>query len=425
MQESGRTSIFRMNNQPFSTIYILRERVPFLNLRHIDGRSFIRWIDGRGILLVDVHIVVKGDTLWKIARQYGIPFEELKRVNAHLANPDYVVPGMKIFLPKKKASPLPSEKGKEKMPEKVKQQQAAPSMPPVMEKPSTQQAPIPLPREKAEFEMPKPPSLPMQSMPTMPAQKPPAAMTSPAEQPVQPLPSLPPAVPTPPMTMPQFFQPFMPVPCGWMPIYDADCVPMPFPSFTQQLPAPMPQQVMPSQVMPAQEMPMPPAKLGVKPPSIEMTEELDEFDESPIYPGRGPGVSPPYPVRGWELMESPIIPLESPEHMVQFPQEQGYVPQMVSPAFQNPPEMMMQPQQPFAFGYPHQPMHHHCGCPCPHHGFYGVGPNEMQPNYMMPMQVSPMQMHPSQMYPMPMNPMQMNPMQMQPFNPMDNYGCGC
>ena len=41
---------------------------------------------------VEVHIVVKGDTLWKIARQYGIPFEELKRVNAHLANPDYIVP---------------------------------------------------------------------------------------------------------------------------------------------------------------------------------------------------------------------------------------------------------------------------------------------------------------------------------------------
>ena len=54
---------------------------------------------------VEVHIVVKGDTLWKIARQYGIPFEELKRVNAHLANPDYIVPGMKIFLPMDKKKP--------------------------------------------------------------------------------------------------------------------------------------------------------------------------------------------------------------------------------------------------------------------------------------------------------------------------------
>lgn len=46
-----------------------------------------------------VHIVQKGDTLWKIAKQYGIGFEELKRLNAQLANPDYIVPGMEIFLP--------------------------------------------------------------------------------------------------------------------------------------------------------------------------------------------------------------------------------------------------------------------------------------------------------------------------------------
>ena len=46
-----------------------------------------------------VHIVQKGDTLWKIAKQYGIGFDELKRLNAQLANPDYIVPGMEIFLP--------------------------------------------------------------------------------------------------------------------------------------------------------------------------------------------------------------------------------------------------------------------------------------------------------------------------------------
>lgn len=400
------------------------------NLRHIDGRSFIRWIDGRGILLVDVHIVVKGDTLWKIARQYGISFDELKRVNAHLANPDYIVPGMKIFLPKKKADHMPSQKGKEKMPEKAKQPQA-------QEKPS----PIPLPKENNEFEMPKPPTVPMQPIPSAPVQKPPAAMTPPAEQPIQPLPSvpsLPPMsapVPMPQMQMPQFFQPMMPVPCGWMPIYDADCAPMAFPSFTQQIPA---APVMPQQVMPSQDLPMPPARLGVKPPSIDMTEELDEFDESPIYPGRGAGASPPYPITGWELMESPMMQEQSPEQQVYCPPEQGYVPQMVSPEYQNPYGMMQPPQQQFSYVYPCPPMHqpmHHCGCGCHSQGFYGMSPSEMQPNYMMPMQVSPMQMQPAQMYPMQMNPMpmnqmqmnqmQMNPMQMQPFNPMDNYGCGC
>lgn len=46
-----------------------------------------------------VHIVQKGDTLWKIAKQYAVGFEELKRLNAHLTNPDYIVPGMEIYLP--------------------------------------------------------------------------------------------------------------------------------------------------------------------------------------------------------------------------------------------------------------------------------------------------------------------------------------
>src|SRR6185312_8360112 len=63
-------------------------------------RSYDGLTEG-GNVRVEVHIVVRGDTLWKIARQYGVPFEELKRANAHLANPDYIVPGMKIFVPRK------------------------------------------------------------------------------------------------------------------------------------------------------------------------------------------------------------------------------------------------------------------------------------------------------------------------------------
>lgn len=45
------------------------------------------------------HIVQKGETLWRIAKHYGIGLDELKRLNAHLANPDYIVPGMEIVLP--------------------------------------------------------------------------------------------------------------------------------------------------------------------------------------------------------------------------------------------------------------------------------------------------------------------------------------
>ncbi|WP_391202140.1 SafA/ExsA family spore coat assembly protein [Psychrobacillus sp. L4] len=49
-----------------------------------------------------IHIVQKGDTLWKISRSYDVSFDELKKLNAHLANPEYIVPGMKIFIPETK-----------------------------------------------------------------------------------------------------------------------------------------------------------------------------------------------------------------------------------------------------------------------------------------------------------------------------------
>ncbi|MFT4412778.1 SafA/ExsA family spore coat assembly protein [Fredinandcohnia humi] len=46
-----------------------------------------------------IHIVQKGDTLWKIAKKYGVDFEELKAVNTQLSNPDMIMPGMKIKVP--------------------------------------------------------------------------------------------------------------------------------------------------------------------------------------------------------------------------------------------------------------------------------------------------------------------------------------
>ena len=46
-----------------------------------------------------IHIVQKGDTLWKIAKKYGVNFEELKQMNTQLSNPDMIMPGMKIKVP--------------------------------------------------------------------------------------------------------------------------------------------------------------------------------------------------------------------------------------------------------------------------------------------------------------------------------------
>ena len=48
---------------------------------------------------VKIHIVQKGDTLWKLAKKYGVSFDELKKVNSQLSNPDLLMPGMKIKIP--------------------------------------------------------------------------------------------------------------------------------------------------------------------------------------------------------------------------------------------------------------------------------------------------------------------------------------
>ena len=52
-----------------------------------------------GEVRVKIHIVQKGDTLWKIAKKYGVNFEELKKLNSQLSNPDMIMPGMKIKVP--------------------------------------------------------------------------------------------------------------------------------------------------------------------------------------------------------------------------------------------------------------------------------------------------------------------------------------
>ena len=85
-----------------------------------------------------IHIVQKGDTLWKIAKQYAIGFEELKRLNAHLANPDYIVPGMEIYLPE-----TTSQKGK------MKEQPVSPARPPVVKEEPMKQMPAPIPKPVA------------------------------------------------------------------------------------------------------------------------------------------------------------------------------------------------------------------------------------------------------------------------------------
>ena len=109
---------------------------------------------------VKIHIVQKGDTLWKIAKKYGVSFEELKKVNAQLSNPDMIMPGMKIKVPvtggtvKKEVGGVKEVKKKKEMPK--------------LEKPYLQQAPMPIKKKEKPKEKPQHMYAPKMPKPTIP-----------------------------------------------------------------------------------------------------------------------------------------------------------------------------------------------------------------------------------------------------------------
>ncbi|WP_411747806.1 SafA/ExsA family spore coat assembly protein [Psychrobacillus psychrotolerans] len=158
---------------------------------------------------MQTHIVVKGDTLWKISRNYGVSFEELKKVNAHLANPEYIVPGMKIFIPNTKKMESTTHPYSDNRP--VKQEMVNKEM---MKK---EEVKIQQPMDKTKMK-PAPPRMPTQpvaptyQMPQQPKQQPKQ------QQMPQPLPQQ----PQQPMQPPAYTFPF-----HIMPVPDIDMTPSP------------------------------------------------------------------------------------------------------------------------------------------------------------------------------------------------------
>ena len=45
-----------------------------------------------------VHTVVKGDTLWAIAKRYGVTLEQLLKKNPDIKNPNKIWPGQKVVI---------------------------------------------------------------------------------------------------------------------------------------------------------------------------------------------------------------------------------------------------------------------------------------------------------------------------------------
>ncbi|KZN98702.1 SafA/ExsA family spore coat assembly protein [Bacillus badius] len=112
-----------------------------------------------------IHIVQKGDTLWTIAKKYGVNFDELKKLNAQLSNPDLIMPGMKIKVPTPAVTP------KKEMPKPPKEMPNAPKeMPkPPKEMPKPVQEAPPAPPPKPVKEQPKPvPPMKEQPKPPLP-----------------------------------------------------------------------------------------------------------------------------------------------------------------------------------------------------------------------------------------------------------------
>ena len=101
-----------------------------------------------------IHIVQKGDTLWKIAKKYGVNFEELKKMNSQLSNPDMIMPGMKIKVPTtggsiKKEAPIGTKPD-------TSINIGAKKEVPIAEHPFAKEKPVPLPIKEAPIVKEKP-----------------------------------------------------------------------------------------------------------------------------------------------------------------------------------------------------------------------------------------------------------------------------
>lgn len=56
------------------------------------------------------HTVVRGDTMWLIAKKYEVGLSEIKSANSHIVNPDLIYPGQVLNIPSLDSEVLSFEK---------------------------------------------------------------------------------------------------------------------------------------------------------------------------------------------------------------------------------------------------------------------------------------------------------------------------
>lgn len=95
---------------------------------------------------VKIHVVQENETLWTISQKYGVSLDSIIAANTHLANPDMIMPGMKITIPGSTGSKKQQQQDISK-----KQQQAQPQPQP---QPLPQQPMQPAKKDKKQQWLP-------------------------------------------------------------------------------------------------------------------------------------------------------------------------------------------------------------------------------------------------------------------------------
>lgn len=111
----------------------------------------------KGVSVLKIHVVQKGETLWKIAQKYGVDFEQVKQLNTQLSNPDMVMPGMKIKIPsttKQVTKEVPVQKEVEQYPAKHPYKEMPTKTMPVIKEDDTMPPPKEMPMQPVMQQMP-------------------------------------------------------------------------------------------------------------------------------------------------------------------------------------------------------------------------------------------------------------------------------
>lgn len=112
---------------------------------------------------VKIHIVQRGETIWDIARKYGVDVTAVQEMNPQISSPEMIMPGMKIKIPTIAKQVRKETQVKEKVEKKESKQQPSPKVQEQMLKKEQQ-----IPKQPKEFLTKEGPIIQMPQMPVLP-----------------------------------------------------------------------------------------------------------------------------------------------------------------------------------------------------------------------------------------------------------------